>query len=173
MTATSRASPTHAGPKWVVPRRDGARSDSGSDSGMVTVEAAIALCAFVTVLGLVLAGMSTVLDQIRCTDAAREGARLVAMGERDAVAGTVHRIAPGDATIAIATQGDGIVVTVREPAAGGLLPGVHVAADAYAVPEPDATDDSTATAGGSRNAKGIEDAGGADRSSRSAGGGRR
>jgi Flp pilus assembly protein TadG len=166
MTATSRASPTHAGPNGVVPRRHRA----GSDSGMVTVEAAIALCAFVTVLGLVLAGMSTVLDQIRCTDAAREGARLVAMGERAAVTDTVRRIAPGDATVAIATQGDGIVVTVRDPAAGGLLPGVHVSADAYAVLEPDATEDSTATAGSGRNAKGSADAGGADRLSRSAGG---
>ncbi len=166
MTATSRASPT-------VPD-SGVRGGGGADSGMVTVEAAIALCAFVTVVALVLAGMSMVLDQIRCTDAAREAARLVAMGEQDAVADTVHRIAPSGATIAVTAQGDGVVVTVRDPAAGGLLPGVHVSADAYAVPEPAALDAGTATAGaGEANATGSPGASGADRLSRSAGGGGR
>jgi len=65
MPATSRASPD----------RDQSRD---TDGGMVTIEAAVALCAFVTVLAMVLAGVSMVLDQIRCVDAAREAARLVA-----------------------------------------------------------------------------------------------
>jgi TadE-like protein len=124
MSATSRASPRH---------------DRGrhSDSGMVTVEAAIALCAFVTVLAMVLGGVSMVLDQIRCTDAAREAARLVARGEQNRAADAVNQIAAG-ATLSITTVGDAITVGVIDPAIGGLLPGVHIHAEAYAVREPDA-----------------------------------
>jgi hypothetical protein len=125
MRAASRASPVEA---------------SAGDAGMVTVEAAIALCAFVVVLAMTLAGMATVLDQLRCTDAAREAARLVARGERDEAADAVGRIAPHGATFTVTDDGAGIVVDVRDPAAGGLLPGLHVTADAYAVPEPDADD---------------------------------
>jgi Flp pilus assembly protein TadG len=148
---------------------------------MVTVEAAIALCAFVTVLAMVLAGMSTMLDQIRCTDAAREAARLVARGDQDLAADAVHKIAPSGATFAVTTVGEGIVVAVRDPAAGGLLPGVHVVADAFAVPEPDAADPDAAdpdaadpdddTSAGT--AGGQAPVSGADPSSRSTGGARR
>lgn len=124
---------------------------------MVTVETAVALCAFTTVLAMVLTGMSMMLDEIRCTDAAREAARLVAMGERSGVAEVVRRIAPGDATYSIADKGEGIVVTVGDPAAAGLLPGVQVSADAYAVPEPDAPDETTgATDRSARPAEGGE-----------------
>jgi Flp pilus assembly protein TadG len=119
---------------------------------MVTVEAAIALCAFVTVLAMVLAGVSMVLDELRCTDAAREAARLVARGEQASVADTVHHIAPAGATYTVRSTDEGIVVDVRDPAATGLLPGVHVDADAYAVPEPDVdvSDDGRSAGGGTR-----------------------
>lgn len=110
-----------------------------TDSGMVTVEAAIALCAFVTMVAMALGGVATVLDQIRCTDAAREAARLVARGAPDRASDAVGRIAPG-ATLTVSTAGDAITVAVREPAAGGLLPGLHVDAEAYAVHEPTADD---------------------------------
>jgi hypothetical protein len=95
---------------------------------MVTVEAAVALCAFVTVFAMVLAG---------------DAARLVARGEQSRAPDAVHQIAAG-ATLSITLTGDEIRVTVRDPAADGLLPGVHVHAEAYAVREPDA-DDPTAT----------------------------
>ena len=124
MSATSRASPRHG------------RSRHG-DSGMVTVEAALALCAFVTVLAMVLGAVSMVLDQIRCTDAAREAARLVARGEQNRATEAVNQIAAG-ATVSVTTDGDAITVRVRDPAIGGLLPGVHIQAEAYAVREPDA-----------------------------------
>ena len=104
---------------------------------MVTVEAALALCAFVTVLAMVLGAVSMVLDQIRCTDAAREAARLVARGEQNRAAEAVNHIAAG-ATLSVTTDGDAITVTVQAPAVGGLLPGVHIHAEAYAVREPDA-----------------------------------
>jgi Flp pilus assembly protein TadG len=135
MSATSRASPNHD-------------LCQDPESGMVTVEAAIALCAFVTVLAMVLAGASMVLDQIRCTDAAREAARLVARGEQDRAADAVRHIAPSGATLAVTTNGDQITVAVQNPAAGGLLPGVHVHADAYAVREPN-TDPTDPTGTGS------------------------
>lgn len=128
MSATSRASP---------PRNNARDNDCDhNDAGMVTVEAAIALCAFVTVLAMVLAGTSSVLDQIRCTDAAREAARLVARGDQDRAREAVDRIAPHGATLAVATDGDTASVVVRDPEAGGLLPGVQVGATAFAVLEP-------------------------------------
>jgi hypothetical protein len=106
---------------------------------MVTVEAAVSLCAFVTVLAMVLAGFSMVLEQIRCTDAAGEAARLVARGDVARAADAVTQIAP-HAVLSVATHGDGIRVTVRDPESTSLLPGVHVAADAFAIQEPDSAD---------------------------------
>jgi hypothetical protein len=130
MAATSRASPN----------RDRRRD---TDGGMVTIEAAVALCAFVTVLAMVLAGVSMVLDQIRCIDAAREAARLVARGEQDRAADAVRRIGPPRATRSITTSGDAITVVVTDPAGGSMLPGVHVHGEAYAVREPDDPDPTT------------------------------
>src|SRR5205807_1344816 len=107
------------------------------DAGMVTVEAAVALCAFLTMLVLILAGAAAVLDQLRCTDAAREAARLVAMGQQSRAATAVNAIAPRGATFNIATTGDAVTVEVSANPVGGLLPGVHVTAEAYAIREPD------------------------------------
>ena len=131
MAATSRASPN----------RDRRRD---ADGGMVTIEAAVALCAFVTLLAMVLAGVSMVLDQIRCIDAAREAARLVARGEPDRAADAVRRIGPPRATLSVTTNGDGITVVVTDPAGGSMLPGVHVHGEAYAVREPDDPDPTAA-----------------------------
>jgi len=130
MAATSRASPNHD------PSRD-------TDGGMVTIEAAVALCAFVTVLAMVLAGVSMVLDQIRCVDAAREAARLVARGEPNRAVDAVRRIGPPRATLSITKNGDEITVVVQDPAGGGLLPGVHVEGAAYAIQEPNDPDPTT------------------------------
>ncbi len=133
MIATSRANPT-------APDDAGSPGDAGgTDRGMVTVEAAISLCGFVTVLAMVFAGMSMVLAEIRCVDAAREAARLVARGDAARASDAVGQIAPG-AGLAVDTSGDEIRVSVRDLATSGLLPGVHVAADAFAVQEPDAAD---------------------------------
>jgi Flp pilus assembly protein TadG len=107
-----------------------------SDAGMVTVEAAIALCAFTVVLGLALAGIVAVTDQLRCTDAAREAARLAARGEPDRAQAAAARIAPNGARVAIQTDGDAITVRVHAEPAGGLLPGIHLTGEAYAIKEP-------------------------------------
>jgi Flp pilus assembly protein TadG len=149
MAATSRASPN----------RDRSRD---TDGGMVTIEAAVALCAFVTVLAMVLAGVSMVLDQIRCVDAAREAARLVARGEQNRAADAVRQIGPPRATLSITTNGDEITVVVQDPAGGGLLPGVHVRGEAYAIQEPtdpDSTNTGPTTGGGDPTAAGpVNDA---------------
>lgn len=129
MAATSRASPPL-----------GRRRGLADDAGMVTVEAAIGMGVFVLVLMLALVGVSMVLAQIRCTDAAREVARLVARGEPNRASDAVGRIAPVDATFVVHGTGDAIVVEVADDPVGALLPGVRVAATAYAVREPDPVD---------------------------------
>lgn len=107
------------------------------DAGMVTVEAALALCALVAVLGMALAGIAAVTDQLRCIDAAREAARLTARGEPGNGRAAAERIAPRGASIAIQTDGDAIAVTVSA-APIGLLPGLTLTGQAYAVAEPGA-----------------------------------
>ncbi|WP_116110198.1 MULTISPECIES: TadE family type IV pilus minor pilin [Amycolatopsis] len=110
------------------------------DRGAVTVEAAIALCALAVVVGLVLAGFTAIANQLRCTDAAREAARLLARGEPQLAAQAVEQIAPPGASLSVKTEGDSITVEVRAAPAGGPLPGLHLTANAFAVLEPGAAD---------------------------------
>ncbi|MGQ0841581.1 TadE family type IV pilus minor pilin [Actinokineospora sp.] len=109
-----------------------------SDRGAVTVEAAIALCGLTLVLALAIGGLSAVVDQIRCVDAAREAARLVARGEPDRAHVVAGEIAPRGAEIRIRRTGDTVSVEVSAVPVGGLLPGVRLRADAHAVAEPGA-----------------------------------
>lgn len=106
------------------------------DRGMVTVETAIALFAFMTVLALCLGTVSAAIDQLRCTDAAREAARLTARGDHPGAETAARHIAPHGATIHITTTGEEIHVSVRATPLSGLLPGLHLQADAYALTEP-------------------------------------
>lgn len=106
------------------------------DRGAVTVEAAIALFALVAVLALSFTGIVAVSDQLRCTDAAREAARLAARGEPGRAREAVARIAPEGARLDLTTQDGGITVVVHAEPAGGLLPGVQLRGEAFAVPEP-------------------------------------
>ncbi|HWE89820.1 MAG TPA: TadE family type IV pilus minor pilin [Pseudonocardiaceae bacterium] len=110
---------------------------TGSDSGAVTVEAAIALCGFIAVLAMVLAGLSAVLGQIRCTDAAGEAARLAARGDLTHARQVIVSIAGSDAKATFTDNGDTLTVEVVDDPLGGLLPGVRVRAQAFAVREPD------------------------------------
>ena len=98
---------------------------------MVTVEAAIAVCALVVVMALAAAGLTAVIEQMRCTDAAREAARLTARGERQRGEEAVGQIAPG-ASVSFRAEGDAVrvVVTKRGPL------GVPLSAEAFAVLEP-------------------------------------
>lgn len=106
------------------------------DAGAVTVEAAIALGAFVAVLALALGAISAAIDQLRCIDAAREAARLVARGESERARAAAARIAPTSANVAITVRGDTIEVDVRAKPVNGLLPGVQLHGAAYAIAEP-------------------------------------
>ncbi|GGM45049.1 hypothetical protein GCM10012275_15120 [Longimycelium tulufanense] len=105
------------------------------DKGAVTVEAALGVCAVVIVLALALAGVAAVLSQLRCTDAAREAARLAARGEADRAPEAVQQIAPKGAHLALHTEGDTVRVEVTDQPSP-LLPGLTIRAEAYAVLEP-------------------------------------
>jgi hypothetical protein len=114
------------------------------DSGTVTVEAAVALGAFVTVLALALGAISAAIDQLRCIDAAREAARLVARGEADRARVVAIEIAPSSANVAITRRGDDTIqVDVRATPVNGLLPGLQLHGVAHAIAEPGSTEDSS------------------------------
>lgn len=125
---------------WPV-RRDRRKRDR--DRGAVTVEAAIALGAFVTVLALALGAIAAAIDQLRCVDAAREAARLVARGEPERARTVAAEIAPTSANVAITVRGDTIEVDVRAAPVNGLLPGVQLHGAAYAIAEPGSTEDTS------------------------------
>ncbi|GHH49837.1 TadE family type IV pilus minor pilin [Lentzea cavernae] len=98
---------------------------------MVTVEAAIAVCALLVATWLAANGLTAVTEQMRCADAAREAARLAARGEQqrgEEAAGLIV----GGANVVIVVQADAIEVVVSK---SGPL-GVPLSARAFAVPEP-------------------------------------
>jgi len=105
------------------------------ERGSATVEAALGVCAVVVMLAMALGGSAAVLAQLRCTDAAREAARLVARGEGPQAESAARRVAPSGARIAIRVQGEEVIVEVSaEPPV--VLPGVTIRAEAMAVLEP-------------------------------------
>lgn len=106
------------------------------DRGAVTVEGAIALCSMLVLFGVVIAGVSAMAAQLRCTDAAGEAARLLVRGERSLAEEVVRRLAPKGATFAARDDGQGVTVAVEAPALGGVLPGIAIKAEAYAELEP-------------------------------------
>ncbi|WP_158887687.1 TadE family type IV pilus minor pilin [Amycolatopsis anabasis] len=107
------------------------------ERGAVTVEAAIAVGALIFVLGMALAALVAMADQLRCVDAAREAARLVARGDRQLADQAVAEIAPAGARLAVRTESGTVEIEVRAAPAGGLLPGVELRGSAYAVLEPE------------------------------------
>lgn len=100
---------------------------------MVTVEAAYAMAAIAAFLLVGTGAVAGVSAQIRCTDAAREVARLTAAG--DASARQVGAAA-APAGAAIEVRGDTERVVVQVSAAVPLLPLVTVSARAVAAREP-------------------------------------
>jgi Flp pilus assembly protein TadG len=109
----------------------------GDDRGTVTVEAALALCSLMLVLALAIGAIAAVGAQLRCLDAAREIARLVARGEPDRARSVGESIAPSGARIQIGVVGDAVTVEVSSEIAG-RLPGLAVSATAVGVLEPGA-----------------------------------
>ncbi|MGY1828573.1 MULTISPECIES: TadE family type IV pilus minor pilin [unclassified Blastococcus] len=110
-----------------------------AETGMVTAETAVVLPVLLLVLAGAVAAVTVVGAQLRCVDAAREGARAAARGEDAAVvAEWAGRAAPPGARTAIAAGGDELRVTVAaEVRPLGPLPWrVTVTAEAVARLEP-------------------------------------
>ncbi|KDN16386.1 hypothetical protein DV20_41845 [Amycolatopsis rifamycinica] len=103
----------------------------------MTVEAALGLAGLMVVMVLLLAGLALLTSQLRCTDAAREAARLLARGQPHEAAAAVYQIAPPEANLTVERTGEEITVKVTAHPATGLFPAIHLAATAYAVAEPD------------------------------------
>ena len=108
---------------------------------MVTAETAVVLPVLLLVLVGAVAAVTVVGAQLRCVDAAREGARAAARGEDAAtVSGWVGRVAPEGAGSEVTASGDEVRVRVSVAVAPlGPLPWrVTVAAEAVTRIEPGA-----------------------------------
>lgn len=91
------------------------------ERGGATAEIAVALPALVLVLGVALAAVGLGIDQVRCVDAARSAARLLARGEDVAsVRGRVLPAAPDGAQLVVDGGPDTVRVTVSAPLVGRL-----------------------------------------------------
>lgn len=89
------------------------------DAGGVTVELAVGMVTVVLLLGLVLGLVAAGVAQIRCTDAARAGARAAALGQDDsAVAAVASRSAGAAARVDVRRSGGWVDVTVQLPVLG-------------------------------------------------------
>jgi Flp pilus assembly protein TadG len=107
---------------------------------MVTAEAAVVLPVLLLVLAGAVAVITVVGAQLRCVDAAREGARAAARGETVAVVRQIAAgAAPDGAVTAVEVTGDRVRVTVSaEVAPLGPVPWrTRVSAQAVAQREPD------------------------------------
>ena len=106
---------------------------------MVTAETAVVLPVLLLVLAGAVAAVTVVGAQLRCVDAAREGARAAARGEDVAtVRALVLRAAPDGVAVSVAHEGEDVrvVVSGRVPALGPLPLDVEVSAEAVARLEP-------------------------------------
>ncbi|TJZ76590.1 pilus assembly protein TadE [Rhodococcus oryzae] len=104
-----------------------------NDVGAVTVEAAIAIASITVVVVLCLGSFLAVSAHVRCVDAAREAARLVARGDRAEAIPAAQRVAPRGAHITV-REVDGFATAAVEVAVP-LLPALDVSAEAVAAVE--------------------------------------
>lgn len=110
------------------------RAIGADDGGMVTVEAAYAIAAIVAVVVLGVGAVVGVVTQIRCTDAAREGARLSAAGDPNATR-AAQEVAGTGAMITLRRKDSQVVVEVRAPIP--MFGMIEVSARAVAAVEPE------------------------------------
>jgi hypothetical protein len=97
----------------------------------VTAEFAIALPAVVLVLGLALAAMQMVGQQLRLQSAVGDVARVLGRGETGSLA-DIRDVAPGASLVV--THPDGLVCArARAPAALGIIVGIQLTASACAL----------------------------------------
>lgn len=88
---------------------------------MATAEFAVAMPAVVLVLAVSLSALAAGLDQIRCVDAARAAARLLARGETDGAARRAgEALAPGGSELVVSADATLVRVRVTAPAPWAL-----------------------------------------------------
>lgn len=93
---------------------------------MATAELAVAIPVLAIVLALVLGAVDYGISQVRCVDAARTAARMVARGDEVAAAlGTARAGLPNDADVGIRTAGGEVIVDVSTP--GRWTPSLGIA----------------------------------------------
>lgn len=91
-----------------------------SERGMVTAEIAVALPAVMLVLVAVLTLVAASVAQMRAVDAARAGARAIAIDQDDAgVERVVAQIGGDDADLSVDRDGEWVRVTVTIPVVSG------------------------------------------------------
>jgi len=105
---------------------------------MVTAETAVVLPVLLVVLAGVVAAVVVVGAQLRCVDAAREGARAAARGEEPAaVAELAGRAAPDGAVVTVAGDEEvRVAVSARIAPLGPVPLWITVSAEAVALREP-------------------------------------
>ena len=106
---------------------------------MVTAETAVVLPVLLLVLAAAVAAVTLVGSQLRCVDAAREGARAAARGEPHAtVVGLARRAAPDGAVVGVLVVGQEVRVSVTADVRflGPVRLGTPVTAEAVALLEP-------------------------------------
>jgi Flp pilus assembly protein TadG len=106
---------------------------------MVTAETAVVLPVLLFVLAGAVAVLTVLGAQLRCVDAAREGARAAARGEPDAaISRLVGQLSPHGAVTRVTGEGDEVrvTVTVRVAPVGALPFAVSLSGAAVAVREP-------------------------------------
>jgi Flp pilus assembly protein TadG len=109
---------------------------------MVTAETAVVLPVLLLVLAGAVAAVTVVGAQLRCVDAAREGARAAARGDDVATARELAlQAAPDGMAVAITRDGVDVRVVVagRVPVLGPVPLDVEVSAEAVARLEPGVT----------------------------------
>lgn len=77
-------------------------------------------------------GIAAVAAGVRCTDAAREAARLAARGDEAAAAEAVRAVAPRGAVWHMRRDGGFVIATVTVTS---VLPGISITSDAVAAIE--------------------------------------
>jgi Flp pilus assembly protein TadG len=115
------------------------RTRAGQEAGMVTAETAVVLPVLLLVLAGAVAAVTVVGAQVRCVDAAREGARAAARGEDIAtVRSLAAEAAPSGAAVTVSVGPEQVRVVVSGPVAplGPVPLHVSVSAEAVALVEP-------------------------------------
>lgn len=107
---------------------------AAADRGSVTVEAALTLAALAVVTAAAVGSIAAVTATVRCTDAARELARLSARGDIDRGKQVAAQLAPANARIVVTIHDDEVTAEVSADAVWPLP--LRVGAHAVAVLEP-------------------------------------